>query len=225
MTNKLFPIIAVLALAMPIFPQQKGAEKQEKNAAPDSKMAVWQEVVLEDFETTPYTNKDLSFSAAYDQEAGISIRTDLPATPGSKKYLGLKIKTRGSDSFVIRPPREIIIDRFCKSISIWVFGEKTNGEISIMLQDANNVNHRLVMAPVINFKGWKQFTVLLTDKVYQGSVLQNKKNIMKITNIQYRTTTMTTTGSSTARWEYVYVDDITATVKEATGTGKQNDQW
>jgi hypothetical protein len=219
MAKKLIMAFAVLALALPIYSQDKGAEKKEKK--PSDKIVIWQEVLLEDFETTPYSNKDVTYSVSSDQDAGLSIRTDTPATATSKKYLGLKVKTRGSDTFVIKPPKELVLDKYCKSISIWVYGEKTHGEVSIMLQDADQVNHRLVMVPVIDFLGWKQFTVLLTYKINQGDGLQNKKRTLKVMNIQYRTTMST---GKAAQWEYVYLDDLTATVKEPAG-GKQNDQW
>jgi hypothetical protein len=219
MSKKLFVAIVTLALVLPLYSQDKGAEKKEKK--PADKIIIWQEVLLEDFETTQYSNKDVSFSVSSDQEAGLSIRTDAPATANSKKYLGLKVKTRGSDSFVIRPSKELVLDKYCKSISLWVWGEKTHGEVSIMLQDSEQINHRLVMVPVIDFMGWKQFTVLMTNKINQGDGLQNKKRTLKLINIQYRTTLST---GKAAQWEYVYLDDITAIVKEPAG-GKQNDQW
>jgi hypothetical protein len=221
MSKKLLPVIAALALAMPLFPQEKGAEKQGKKQS--DKTTVWHEIVLEDFETTPYANKDITYKVSYDQEAGLAIRSDQPATANSKKYLGIKLKTRGSDAFNIKPPKEIAIEKFCKSISFWVYGEKSYGELSFMLQDATNINHRLVVVPVINFEGWKQFTVLLTNAIKQGSGFQNQKRIIKITSIQYRAT-LASTAELPARWEYLYLDDITAIVKEQ-GTGKQSDQW
>lgn len=219
MLNRIVLLIAALALAVPLYPQDKGTEKQEKK--PADKMTIWQEVVLEDFETTPFSNKDVTFSLSSDQEAGLSIRTDLPATAGSKKYLGIKVKTRGSDTFTIKPPKEIVIEKYCKSLSFWVYGEKTYGELSIMLKDTNEISHRLIIVPVVDFVGWKQFTVLLTKTVNQGSGFQNQKKIMKITGIQYRTTPST---GKPSRWEYLYLDDITATLREDSG-GKQNDQW
>ena len=219
MSKKLFWVIAALALAMPLSSQEKGAEKQEKK--PADKIIVWQEVALEDFETTPYSSKDISYSVSSDQEAGLSIRTDSPATANSKKYLGIKVKTRGSDTFVIKPARELVLENYCKSISVWVYGEKTYGELSLMLQDANQVSHRLVIVPVINFLGWKQFTVLLTDRINQGNVFQTRKKTIKIMSIQYRTTAST---GKPSEWEYIYLDDIIATVREHKGS-KQNDQW
>ena len=167
MFKKLLMVVAALALATPLYTQEKGIEKQDKK--PASTMVVLQEVMLEDFETTPFSNKDITYSVSSDQEAGLSIRNESPATANSKKYLGIKVKTRGSDTFVIKPPKEIILENYCKSISLWVYGEKTYGEISLMLQDADQVSHRLVVVPVINFLGWKQFTVLLTNKIGRAS--------------------------------------------------------
>ncbi|HOD15655.1 MAG TPA: flagellar filament outer layer protein FlaA [Spirochaetota bacterium] len=219
MFKKLLMVVAALALATPLYTQEKGIEKQDKK--PASTMVVLQEVMLEDFETTPFSNKDITYSVSSDQEAGLSIRNESPATANSKKYLGIKVKTRGSDTFVIKPPKEIILENYCKSISLWVYGEKTYGEISLMLQDADQVSHRLVVVPVINFLGWKQFTVLLTNKINQGNAFQNKKKTIKIMSIQYRTTVST---GKPSQWEYIYLDDLMATVKEHGGS-KQNDQW
>lgn len=221
MVKKIIIAIAALAFVAPLYSQDKGKESEVKK--PAGNVVTWQEIVLEDFETTPYTNKNVSFRVSSDQDASILIRDNLPATSSSKKYLGLKVKTRGNDSFVIKPAKDIVIDKFCRSISFWVYGGKTHGEVSFMLQDTEKNNHRLVVVPVINFVGWKQFTVLLTNKVAQEKDFLNQKKIMKILNIQYRTVGNREIQKP-ATWEYVYLDDITATVREPRA-GKQDDQW
>ncbi|HPV43477.1 MAG TPA: flagellar filament outer layer protein FlaA [Spirochaetota bacterium] len=221
MVKKIIIAIAALAFVAPLYSQDKGKESEVKK--PAGNVVTWQEIVLEDFETTPYTNKNVSFRVSSDQDASILIRDNLPATSSSKKYLGLKVKTRGNDSFVIKPAKDIVIDKFCKSISFWVYGGKTHGEVSFMLQDTEKNNHRLVVVPVINFVGWKQFTVPLTNKVAQEKDFLNQKKIMKILNIQYRTVGNREIQKP-ATWEFVYLDDITATVREPRA-GKQDDQW
>ncbi len=230
MLKKIIVAIVALSFIAPLYSQEKGKEIEEKKAAeektaeskkPAGKVLVWQEVILDDFETTPYTNKNITYSVSSEQEAGLSIRDQLPATPASKKYLGLKVKTRGGDTFTIKPAKELIIDKYCKSISFWVYGEKTYGELSIMLRDTKQNSHRLVIVPTVNFLGWKQFTVLMTGKVIQESDFVNQKKIMKITGIQYRTIGA---KDKPAQWEFIYLDDITATVRERS-TGKQNDEW
>ncbi len=230
MLKKLIMAIVALSFIAPVYPQDKGGEKEGKKAGEEktaeskksaASVVVWQEVVLEDFETTQYSNKNITLNVSSDQEAGLSIRDQFPATTASKKYLGLKVKTRGDDTVIIKPAKEILIDKYCRSISFWVYGEKTYGEVSFMLQDTEKTNHRLVVVPVINFLGWKQFTVLLTSKVAQEKDFLNQKKIMKIINIQYRTIGG---KGKPAKWEYVYLDDITATVRERS-TGKQNDEW
>mgnify|MGYP002683142676 FL=1 len=92
-----------------------------------------------------------------------------------------------------------------------------------MLQDTEKNNHRLIVVPVINFVGWKQFTVLLTGKVAQEKDFLNQKKTLKILNIQYRTVGNREIQKP-ATWEYVYLEDITATVREPRA-GKQDDQW
>jgi hypothetical protein len=232
MLKKIIVAIVALAFIAPLYSQDKGKQKEEKKAVeektaeskkPAARVVVWQEVVLEDFETTPYSNKNVTYVVSSDQEAGLTMRDQFPATSSSKKYLGLKVKTRGNDSFTIKPAKDLIIDKYCKSISFWVYGEKSYGEVSFLLQDTEKINHRLVVVPVVNFVGWKQCTVLLTGKVAQEKDFLNQKKTMKIMNIQYRSVGNREIQKP-ATWEYVYLDDITATVRERS-TGKQDDQW
>jgi hypothetical protein len=231
--------LMTLALVAPLYSQEKKAKDgktpvvEEKKKADDKtatepapakakeKLTVYQELVLEDFETTPYTDKNISFNVTSDQEAKISIRDQLSATPLSKKYLGLKVKTRGGDIIIIKPAKEMIIDKYCKSLSFWIYGKKTYGKVSCILQDTKQLNHLLIICPTVDFLGWKQFTVLLDRRIAQEDDFLNQKKIMKILNIQY--TTIGTKQKPMA-WEYIYLDDITATVRERYDD-KQSDEW
>jgi hypothetical protein len=231
--------LMTLALISPLYSQEKKVKddktpaveekkKTEDKTATESKPAgekqkltVYQEVVVEDFETTPYTDKNVSYNVTSGQDAKISIRDQLPATPTSKKYMGLKVKTNGGDIFSIKPAKELIIDKYCKSISFWIYGKKTYGKVTCMLQDTKQINHVLVVCPTVDFLGWKKFTVLLDSRISQEDDFLNQKKTMKILNIQYRTIG---TKQKPMAWEYIYLDDITATVRERYDD-KQSDEW
>jgi len=222
-------ILAIMALAFiaPLYAQEKKEKGKDEKAAEakkpaaDKKVTVWQEIVLEDFETTPYSNKNITYNVTSDQEAKLTVRDQLPATANSKKYLGLKFKTKGGDIFVIKPAKELIIDKYCKSISFWVYGRKTNGELTFMLQDTKKDNHVIMLAQTINFSGWKQITVPLRNNIAQDDDFLNQRKTMKIINIQYKSAT---SRRKPSQWEYLYLDDITATVRERYDD-KQSDEW
>lgn len=222
-------IIAIMALALiaPLYAQGKKEKAKDEKAAEekkpsaDKKVTVWQEIILEDFETTPYSNKNITYNVTSDQEAKLTMRDQLPATANSRKYLGLKFKTRGGDIFVIKPAKELIIDKYCKSISFWVYGRKTSGRLTFMLQDTKKDNHVIMLAQTINFSGWKQITIPLRNNIAQDDDFLNQKKTMKIINIQYKSAT---TGRKPSQWEYLYLDDITATVRERYDD-KQSDEW
>ncbi|MBN2158423.1 MAG: hypothetical protein JW807_03435 [Spirochaetes bacterium] len=211
-------IVAIMALSLiaPLYSQEK-KEADEKN-----KVTVWQELALEDFETTPYTEKNITYSVTSDQEAKLAIRDQLPGAPNSKKYLGIKVKSRGNDTFVIKPAKEMIIDKFCKNITFWVYGKKTYGELSFMIQDTKQVNHKLIIVPTINFLGWKKFTVNMDNRIIQEDDFINQRKTMKIVNIQYRTPH--TTKATISKWHFIYLDDIIAVVRERY-SDKQSDEW
>lgn len=235
MFKKFLLAIMITALIAPLYSQEKGKAKGDKKAVETSesaaegkkedaqkpKMTVWQEIMLEDFETTPYTDKNMTFNKSSDQEGNLSIRDQLPAVGTSKKYLGIKVRSRGGDIYLIKPAKDLIIDKYCKSISFWVYGKRNLGELSFMLQDTKKENHKLVIVPTIDFLGWKKFTVTLSNKIAQEDDFLNQKKTMKILNIQYRTP-----GSShkATQWEYLYLDDITAVVRERYND-KQSDEW
>jgi hypothetical protein len=238
MIKKCMIALMTLSLIAPLYSQEKKAKDdkkpiEEKKTADDKtaiekkpavekqKLTVYQDVILEDFETTPYTDKNVTFNVTSDQEAKISLRDQLPAVATSKKYLGLKVKTRGGDNFIIKPAKELIIDKYCKSLSFWIYGKKTYGQVSCMLQDTKKVNHVFVICPTIDFLGWKKYTVLLTNRVSQDDDFLNQKKTMKILNIQYKTAG---TKQKPWTWEYIYLDDITATVRERYDD-KQSDEW
>ena len=232
MFKKFIMVIMALALIVPLYAQEKKEKAKEdmakeekaaeaKKPAADKKVTVWQEIVLEDFETTPYSNKNITYNVTSDQDAKLTVRDQLPATANSKKYLGLKFKTKGGDIFVIKPAKELIIDKYCKSVSFWVYGRKNFGQLTFMLQDTKKDTHVIMLVQTINFSGWKQITVPLRNNIAQDDDFLNQKKTMKIINIQYKSAT---TGRKPSQWEYLYLDDITATVRERYDD-KQSDEW
>ncbi|HPV43504.1 MAG TPA: flagellar filament outer layer protein FlaA [Spirochaetota bacterium] len=232
MFKKFIMVIMALALIVPLYAQEKKEKAKEdmakeekaaeaKKPAADKKVTVWQEIVLEDFETTPYSNKNITYNVTSDQDAKLTVRDQLPATANSKKYLGLKFKTKGGDIFVIKPAKELIIDKYCKSVSFWVYGRKNFGQLTFMLQDTKKDTHVIMLVQTINFSGWKQITVPLRNNIAQDDDFLNQKKTMKIVNIQYKSAT---SGRKPSQWEYLYLDDITATVRERYDD-KQSDEW
>jgi hypothetical protein len=220
MIKKCFIAVLTAALFIPLYAQDKGKKDEKKPADDKQKMTVWQEVVLEDFEATVYTDKNLSFNVTSDQEGKASIRDQLAATDTSKKYLGVKMKTRGGDVFIIKPSKDWIIDKYTRSVSFWIYGKKTEGILSFLLQDTRQQTHLLQIC-AIDFLGWKKVTVNLGNRIAQSDDFLNQKKTMKILQLQYRTA-----GSKErpSQWQYLYIDDITATVRERYND-KQSDEW
>lgn len=220
MIKKCMLAIMITALIAPLYSQDKenAADKQDPKKP---QVTVWQEIMLEDFETTPYADRNITFNRTNDQEAKLTIRDQLPAVGTSKKYLGVKVKSRGGDIFVIKPAKEIIIDKFCKSISFWVYGKRDLGELSFMIQDTKKENHKLLILPAINFMGWKKVTINMGANIIQDDDFLNQKKTMKLINIQYR---IPTASPRPSQWTYIYLDDITAVVRERYND-KQSDEW
>lgn len=222
MIKKCMLALIVAALIAPLYSQDKEKEKAADKQDPKKpQVTVWQEIMLEDFETAPYADRNITFNKTGDQEAKLTIRDQLPAVGTSKKYLGIKVKSRGGDMFIIKPAREILIDKYCKSISFWVYGKRSLGEISFMIQDTKKENHRIVVVPTIDFSGWKKITYILTNKIAQEDDFLNQKKTMKLLNIQYR---LPSSSGKPSAWSYLYLDDITAVVRERYDD-KQSDEW
>jgi hypothetical protein len=238
MIKKCIIAMMTLALIVPLYSQEKKASEEkkvpvEKKAAEEKttsetkntggekqKITIWQDAMLDDFETTPYTDKNITYNKTNDQDAGVSVRDQLPATANSKKYLGVKVKSRGNDIFIIKPGKDWVIDKHCRSISLWVYGKKTMTIISILLQDTKQQNH-LIQLGTIDFLGWKKMTVNLNNRIAQSDDFLNQKKTMKVLQLQFRTT-----GSlqPPSHWQYFYLDDFTASVRERYDD-RQSDEW
>ena len=221
MKKNVFFILLSLVLIVPGYTQQKDTEKKsETDAEITSETRVYEEIVLEDFETSQYTDQNIKFLKTKYQEAGINMKDQYPAPfKNSKKYIGLKMFGKMGDVLKIIPAKDLIIDKYCKEIAVWVYGKRFSGELSIILKDSSDKIHRLILGK-LDFLGWRKLRVKLTKEVSQEDQLLNKKQTMKLMELQYR-------PANTSRmpiWHYLYIDDITATVREKY-TDRQSDDW
>ncbi len=226
--------VLVLIMALPAFSQDKKAadekaadkgkkEATEKKASEDKKDStdqVYKEIPLEDFESSSYGDANLRYRISGDQKAGAAIRDVFPSpSPKSSKYLGVKLYGRQGDYLTVTPPKKIIIKQYCRAISLWVYGKNFSGELSLMLIDAEGRPHRLIVGK-LNFIGWRKMTVQLNDDIAQEDKYLSQKREIELKSLLYN-------PGNTGRlpqWNFFYVDDITAQVREKY-TDKQSDEW
>ncbi len=183
---------------------------------------VYYETILEDFESTSYSKSNLQFRVVKkNQDGSLSMRDQYPAPiKKSKRYLGVKVYGRSGDYFSIVPPQPLIINKNCSSISVWVYGKGFTGELSIFIEDANGNAHRLVFGK-LDFLGWRKLTVKVPGKVIQEDEFLSQKKVIKITKLIYRPGN---TKLLRPKWQYFYIDDISARVREKY-SDKQSDDW
>ncbi len=210
--------------------QDKAAEPEKKEsvekkseaakAAEPKSARIVQEVILEDFESSQYGNNNIQFKATTNQSAGIAIRDQFPAPANnSKKYLGVKVLGRRGDIINIIPAKKLTIDKQCKSISMWVYGKNFPGEISIMLRDAANTSHRLIMGN-LDYLGWRKLSVNIPPTVKQSDEHLSQKREIEITRIMYNPGNI----GHVLKQSYIYVDDISANVRDKF-YDRQSDEW
>jgi hypothetical protein len=222
--KKIFICFILLLFILPAVSQDKKepAKEPEKKAGEVEQVtqSIYTEIALEDFETSQYSNTNIKFIQAKEQQGSIAIRDQYPAEfNNSKKYLGVKLYAKKGDTFQIFPAKPIEITKYCKSISVWVYGKKFSGEFSMMLQDVNGTTHRVSFGNTA-FLGWKKLTVNLDPKIKQQDAYLEKEKALKILHIQYRASN----DSLHPEWQYFYIDDITATVRDKY-KDRQSDDW
>jgi len=179
---------------------------------------IYTEMILEDFETTTYSDDNLK-SMQRDTQGVLTISDQYPAPiNNSKKYLGIKVYAKKGNTFRIEPAQPIEITKYCTTISMWVYGEKIAGEISIMLQDSLRNNHLLNFGSAAS-PGWKKISQNLGTKIKQHVDYLGSENPIKILYIQYRAA-----GRVHPEWQFFYIDDITATVRDKY-MDRQADDW
>jgi hypothetical protein len=214
-------LLTILALTVitSAYSQNKKDDKSGKKGKTVSG-DVYQEITLESFENTNFTQKDIQYRVSKEQKASIAIRDQYPAPiKDSKKYLGLKVYGRKGDFLNLVPPKKLIIDKFCKTISIWIYGKMFAGELSFLLKDANNQPHRLIIGK-LDFLGWRKLSVKITPEISQQDKYLSQKRQIEILKIIYSPGNL----GRLPLWHYFYIDDITATVREKY-TDRQSDDW
>lgn len=216
-------LVFILLSTMPVLTQEKPDENKEDESKEEQVVGgdqVYHEVTLENFENTQYTDKNIDIRVIRDEKAGLSIRDEYPAPlQNSKKYLGVKVFAKNGKVATITPAAPLVINKYCRSINMWVYGKKFSGELSIILKDASGRSHRLVMGK-LNFLGWRKLSIKLTDEVAQEDKYLSQKRQMEILKILYN-------PGNTGRlnqWNYFYIDDITAIVREKY-KDRQSDDW
>jgi hypothetical protein len=169
---------------------------------------IYAETILEDFETTIFSNDNLKFMQR-DGQGVLSISNNYPApVNNSKRYLGVKVYAKKGDRFRIEFTKPIEIMKYCKTISMWVYGEKIAGELSVMLQDSSGINH-LINFGSASSSGWKKLSKNLGTQIKQHVDYVGSENPIKILHIQYRAA-----GRIHPEWQFFYIDDITALVRD-----------
>jgi len=218
--KKIFICFILLIFILPAVSQDKKEDAKKPSEAELVSQTIYSEIALEDFESTEYSDKNIKFTRTKDQQGSLQIRTEYPAEyNNSKKYLGVKIYAKKGDAFQIFPAKSLEISKYCKSISVWIYGKKFSGELSMLLQDVDGTNHRISFGS-IQFLGWKKLTVNLDKRIKQQDKFLEKENTLKILHFQYRP------GNTSIHpeWQYFYMDDITATVRDKY-KDKQSDNW
>jgi hypothetical protein len=219
----LFIIFCIAAIISPLAGQDKPAATPPADASNQDIIddKVYFETILEDFETTQYTTeKNLSFRVTTYQKGDITMRDQYAAPSGkSKKYLGVKMYAKKGDVYSIIPAKELKIDKYCRSIAVWVYGKRFSGELSMIIQDADQQNHRVILGNT-DFLGWRKMIVKLDKVVKQEDEYLNQKRFIQIMQIQYRP------GNATRLplQQYFYLDDISAMVRDKY-TDRQSDEW
>jgi hypothetical protein len=179
---------------------------------------VYSEIILEDFEKTVYSDTNLKLMPP-GGECVPEISDQYPAPVNdSKKYLGLKIYAKRADTFRIELAKPIEITKYCKTISMWVYGEKIAGDLYVMIQDTAGTDHLINFGQIAS-NGWKKISRNLGTKIKQQIDFLGSNNSIKILYIQYRAT-----NKKFHQWQYFYIDDITATVRDKY-IDRENDDW
>ncbi|HOP63055.1 MAG TPA: flagellar filament outer layer protein FlaA [Spirochaetota bacterium] len=218
--KKLFVFIIITLFILPVFSQDTKKPEEKGDEVKQVIQKVYAEVALEDFENTQYTQANLKFTKTNEQEGSIQVRDQYAAEfNNSKKYLGIKVYGRQGDTYKIIPAKPLEIDKYCKSISIWVYGKNFSGQLVMILQDASGRNHTISFGK-LNFLGWKKLTVNLSRRVKQQDSYLEQEKKLTILHLQYRPGNK----SLHPEWQYFYIDDITATVRDKY-KDRQSDDW
>ncbi len=212
--------LIILIFTVPAFSQDAVKDEKKADAAKKTYQKVYTEMIIEDFETSEYSEKNLKYTTTNEQKGSIQIRDQYPAPfNNSKKYLGVKVYGRAGDTYKIYPAKPFAITKYAKSISMWIYGKRFAGELTLIVQDASNKIHRISFGK-ISFLGWKKITVKLNKRIKQQDEYLSQEKSLKILHIQYRP------GNRTIhpKMQYFYIDEISATVRDKY-KDRQGDDW
>jgi hypothetical protein len=229
--------IMTLVIVLPVIAQEKGktapapaTDKTVTGAATDKPTVesaedvlndqIYKEIIIEDFENTVWTNKDISVRETKDQKSELQIRNQYPAPANtSKKYAGVKIYGRNGDYVTIKPPKPLIIKDHSQSISMWIYGKNFSGELFMTIKDAEGQAKKITFGK-LNFLGWRKLTVKIEKTIAQEDKYLAQPRQIEIINLIYNP------GNSgrLPEWSYFYIDDITAKIREKY-VDKQSDEW
>lgn len=227
-------VSVVLLMIIAAYAQEKTDTKKAQDPAENnadilsSEGNVYQETVVEDFENIEFKESDIIFQKSRDEQYKVAIRNEFPApVNNSKKYLGVKLRGTRSNAIQIKFPENKLpeIKKYCKSISVWVYGKRFSGELSLFLLDGEGRTHRLSFGK-LNFHGWYKLTKVLTQEINQTDKFLERGRNMKILSILYVPGTWYKFGTNAIdpAWQTFYIDDITASVREKY-KDRQNDEW
>ena len=235
MKKRITALLIMLFIIVPAYSQKNKTETKaqpgpEGTAAPAKSETtdkttrddhVYYEITIEDFENSNYTDKDIKyFIRRSDEKASIISRDQFPAPiKTSKKYLGVKLFGKKGNALQIIPPKKLLIDKYCRSISVWVYGKRLAGELSMLIKDSMGITHRIVFG-TLTFLGWRKLTAKLTRKVAQEDEYLHQKKQLQIMKILYKPLT----GTRRPRWHYFYIDDISVMAREKY-QDRQSDEW
>ncbi len=228
-------IFIALFLSAISYSQEAAPEKPEQEAPKEVAAPVvtpegdvYQEIVVQDFENIQFKESDIIFQRSGDEEYKVTIRDEFPApVNNSKKYLGVKLRGSKKNAIQIKFPADKIptINQYCQSISMWVYGKRFTGELSLFILDADGQAHKLSFGK-LNFHGWHKIKRTLPQNINQNdSFLETNSNI-KILSILYVPGTWFKFGTNVIdpEWQTFYIDDITANVR-AKYKDSQSDDW
>jgi hypothetical protein len=224
--KKFLTALAIILISFSLSSQEEAQQEENTGQTADDETEfnlgdqIYQEQILEDFEQREYPESLVSIRVTKEQKAAIAVRDVFPApVRDSNKYLGVKVYGRYGDYTTINFPERLIIEKHCQSISMWVYGKNFAGELSLILQDAEDQVHRLSFGK-LNFLGWRKLTVKLNKNIRQEDKYLAQPRTLKIMKMVYNPSSKERLPS----WSYFYVDNISAKVRDKY-QDQQNDNW
>jgi len=130
-----------------------------------------------------------------------------PVTGIENKFvLGVKVQfnKRGSNRFIVKPPKPIKIVGITKTLSIWVVGRNFSHTLYYMISDFFNrpIN---IKATSLNFLGWKKITTIVPP-----DIVQDEYHYVQNEGITFLGLLVETNPAESYGTYYIYFDELTA---------------